>query len=173
MGELSGRAGDWLGRRRTIDFMLWGQAWGEGVGVLRRWREKESGAELAWAGSQTGGARAQARASLRPGAWGTEVTRSREPVVTAGVGGVPCARVRRSGLGLWGSWGPPLGARKRPGGSLSAAALETGREDSPASRAVCVLTVASCETQYAGVAHASREGPAQVPQRQDKVQPSS
>lgn len=33
--------------------------------------------------------------------------RSREPVVTAGVGGVPCARVRRRGLGLWGSWDPP------------------------------------------------------------------
>lgn len=107
MAELSGRAGDWLGWRRTIDFTLRGQASGEGAGVLRRWREEESGAGLAWAGSQRGGARAQAGASLRPGAWGTEVTRSREPVVTAGVGGVPCARVRGSGLGLWGSWTRP------------------------------------------------------------------
>lgn len=125
MAELSGRAGDWLGWRRTIDFTLRGQAWGEGAGVLRRWREKESGAGLAWAGSQRGGARAQARASLRPGAWGTEVTRSREPVVTAGVGGVPCARVRGSGLGLWGSWTtPPPPPRRVPGTGLGAASAQ-------------------------------------------------
>lgn len=53
------------------------------------------------------GCEAQPRAWLRPGASGTEVTRSWEPVLTAGVGGVPCARVKRRGLGLLGSWGTP------------------------------------------------------------------
>ena len=40
MGELSGLAGDWLGWRRTIDSLLWGQAWGEGTVVLRRPRRR-------------------------------------------------------------------------------------------------------------------------------------
>lgn len=39
--------------------------------------------------------------------------------------------------GAPGQLGHPLGARKRPQGSLRAAAVEIGREDSPASRAVC------------------------------------
>lgn len=39
--ELSGRTGDWLGWRRTIDSVLWGQAWGEGAVVLWGWGQKE------------------------------------------------------------------------------------------------------------------------------------
>lgn len=135
MGELSGRAGDWLGWRRTMDSMLWGQAWGEGTVALGRPEEKEP--DTGWAGAGAGDEDAQARALLRPTASGTEVTGSREPVVTAWGWGGACARVRRRGLGLWGSWGTPLGARKRPQGSLRAAALEIGWEDSLPSRAVC------------------------------------
>lgn len=50
---------------------------------------------------------AQAPVLLRPGASGREVVKSREPVVTAGLGRVPCARVRRRSPGHWGSWGTP------------------------------------------------------------------
>lgn len=104
MGELSGGAGDWLGWRRTIDSGLRGQACGEGTGTSRR---PEGGGEGArrWVGR--GGKEAQARALLRPGASGTEVTGSREPVVTAGGVGVGYARVRRRGPRLWGRWGTP------------------------------------------------------------------
>lgn len=81
MRELSGRAGDWLGWRRTMDSMLWGQAWGEGTVALGRPEEKEP--DTGWAGAGAGDEDAQARALLRPAASGTEVTGSREPVVTA------------------------------------------------------------------------------------------
>lgn len=47
MGELSGQAGDWLGWSRTMDSMLWGQAWGEGTVGLRRQGEKEP--DAGWA----------------------------------------------------------------------------------------------------------------------------
>lgn len=61
--------------------MLWGQAWGEGTVGLRRLGEKEPDAEVGGNSDE-----AQARALLRPEASGTEVARSRETVVTAGVG---------------------------------------------------------------------------------------
>ena len=47
-------------------------------------------------------------------------------MVTAGVGGVPCARVRRRGPGLWGSWGAPW----VPRGGLGAASEQLQRKPS-------------------------------------------
>lgn len=58
-----------------------------------------------------------------------------------------------------GQLGHPLGARNRPQGSLRAAALEMGAEDFPAPRAVPMLPVAPCVTQWPRMACAGREGP--------------
>lgn len=60
---------------------------------------------LSWV--RRGGEAVQARALLRPGASGTEVTGSREPVVTAWGWGGMCQGEEERGLGLWGSWGTP------------------------------------------------------------------
>lgn len=80
---------------------------GSGLRGGDRGAQKARGGEGArrWVGR--GGKEAQARALLRPGASGTEVTGSREPVVTAGGVGVGYSRVRRRGPGLRGSWGTP------------------------------------------------------------------
>ena len=84
--------------------------------------------------------------------WGTlkenkvRKIRSRESVVTAGVGGVPCARVRRRGPGLWGSWGAPW----VPGAGLGAASEQLQRKPSGKTflhheRHVCSLQHRVCD----------------------------
>lgn len=63
------------------------------------------------------------------------MVKSREPVVTAGVGGSAMCQGEEGSLGHWGSWGTPW-VPGRSQGSLGAAALEI-REDS--SSQGCVL----------------------------------
>ena len=59
MGDLSGWAGDWLGWRRTIDSVLWGQAGGEGAVERRRGGRREGAGEgrdgpLSWVPGEEG-----------------------------------------------------------------------------------------------------------------------
>ena len=140
--ELSGRAGDWLGWRRTIDSVLWGQAWGEGAVALRG-RERRS---RCWVGlgsvpvrcwgpsqslteAQSLGHRGDKEQGVGGDSWG---------------GGSAMCQGEKERPGALGQLGCPLGARSWPGGSLRAAAEETIREDFPASRVAHVFTATPC-----------------------------
>lgn len=103
MEELSGWAGGLAGMEEDNRFRAQRSGVGGGDGWLRRLgrRSQMQGSET------TSRDEAQARVLLRPGASGREVVKSPEPVVTAGLGRVPCARVRRRSPGHWGSWGTP------------------------------------------------------------------
>lgn len=110
MGELSGRAGDWLGWRRTIDFPRSGvRPWGRGLcGAPEAGRRSQTlgGLELGWERGR--GSPSQKLAET----WSLRHRGDREQRACGdswgrgGCGEGACARVRRRALGLWGSWGP-------------------------------------------------------------------
>lgn len=97
---------------------------------------------------------AQPRALLRPGASGAEVTGAESRSDSWGGESAMCLGEEER-PGALGQLGHPLGARKKPPGSLRAAALEIGREDSCMEG--CVLTMVLGVTQWPCMARASRK----------------
>lgn len=139
-----------------MDSMLWGQAWGEGTVALGRPEEKEP--DTGWAGAGAGDKDAQARALLRPTASGTEVTGSREPVVTAwGWGGGMC-QGEEERPGALGQLGHPSGCQEKTSGQPQSSCIGNwlGRL-SPV--ACCVLTRVLCLVQGPHAAPWAGSGP--------------
>lgn len=84
-------------------------------------------------------------------------------MVTAGVGGVPCARVKRRGPGLWDSWGTPWVPGKNLGAASEQPHWKLAEKILPHIQG-CVLTVVPCVTQWPYEASTSRKWPVRVPQ---------